>query len=133
MKPLREPVPGSPNQPGPAETPNGPEYGENHVLRIGALQVDLWHVEARLEGERLSLTPLEFDLLAYLARNADRAVRPDELLREVWRCPAEGGGTKDQLKSAIKRLRRKIEPDPGQPQYLLTMRGFGYRITTPAE
>jgi DNA-binding response OmpR family regulator len=57
-----------------------------------------------------------------------------ELLQEVWECGLEtGGGSNNQLKSAIKRLRKKIEPDPKRPVYLITVRGHGYRVITREE
>jgi DNA-binding response OmpR family regulator len=102
-------------------------------LRFGSLWLDMAMRRVHLDGRRLPLTALEFEVLAYLARHAGRVVSSAELLREVWRCSTDGGGSKDQLKSAIKRLRRKIEPDPQCPRYLLTVRGHGYVMPSQAE
>jgi DNA-binding response OmpR family regulator len=65
---------------------------------------------AELNGRLVHLSPHEFNLLAYLARHASRAIPFDELWREVWHCDPSGG-TADQIKSCVKRVRQKIEPD----------------------
>jgi DNA-binding response OmpR family regulator len=94
-------------------------------LRAGALQVDTVAHEARLDGELVSLTAKEFDLLAHLMRHPRRAFRREQLLREVW--GFEYGDT-STVTVHVRRLREKIEPDPAAPRYVLTVWGVGYRF-----
>lgn len=100
-------------------------------LRIGGLWIDLDQGQVSLLGKDLELTPLELSLLAYLARNRGRAVSARELLEGVWHTPLGRGGTVDQVKSCIWRLRCKIEPDTRRPRYLRSVRGEGYSLADP--
>ena len=80
-------------------------------------------------GDRtITLSPLECKLLNYLAANTDRAAPTRELLQAVWQCSSQADGKAAQVKNCIKRLRQKIEPDPGYPRYLMTVRRGGYRL-----
>ncbi len=72
------------------------------------------------------LSHLESSVLAYLARNRRRPVPPTELLAAVWGTPLHAGGTVDQVKSCIKRLRAKVESGPTQRRVILTVRSRGY-------
>ena len=89
-----------------------------------ALQLDTARYQARIDSRVILLTSREFELLAYLAKRTGRMVAGEELLREVWKCPPEAGGTEDQVKSCVKRLRRKVEPDPKRPVFLLSIAGM---------
>jgi DNA-binding response OmpR family regulator len=102
-------------------------------VRIGALRVELTKRRVTYQNQPLRLTALDFDLIAHLARKAGRTVPPEELLREVWRCCPHTGGSKEQVKSAMKRLRDKIEPDINRPRYLLTVHGEGYMMPAHVE
>jgi len=93
-----------------------------HLITIGHLSIDLLARCANLNGCLVHLSPLEFDLLAYLTRHAGRAIPFDELWREVWHYHSTGG-TADQIKGCVKRVRQKIEPDPKHPRYILAVRG----------
>lgn len=99
---------------------------EGSVHQVGRVRVDMRKREAHLADELLSLTPTEFRLLAALARRAGQAVSQSDLVAEVW------GGLRQEGGSALRRyiwfLRQKIEEDPDQPQHLVTVRGFGYRL-----
>ncbi|MAG34687.1 MAG: hypothetical protein CL878_00335 [Dehalococcoidia bacterium] len=90
------------------------------------LEVDLHGRTVMVQQRAVRLTPLEFTLLACLAQQADRVVPPETLLRAGWDTddPAEGV----LLRVAIHRLRQKVEPQPGQPRYLVTEAGLGYRL-----
>jgi DNA-binding response OmpR family regulator len=77
-------------------------------------------------GASIDLTPTEYRLLEALARYASRTVPTEQLLREVW--GPEYDGQFDQVKHYIWSLRRKIERDPGDPQHIITERGYGYRF-----
>jgi two-component system KDP operon response regulator KdpE len=74
----------------------------------------------------MNLTPLEFRVLDCLARNAGMIVTQVQLIREVWG-PDRIGDSRG-LRSYIKMLRQKLEPDPTQPRYLITVTGVGYRL-----
>jgi two-component system KDP operon response regulator KdpE len=97
------------------------------VLKFGELAIDLARREARdAGGEVVHLTPLEYRVLACLARHLGSIVMQRQLIREVW-----GPGRQDDSRSlrvCIKNLRGKIEPDPRQPRYLITETGLGYRL-----
>ncbi len=99
---------------------------ERKLYVLGDLEVDLGRHEARLDGEALDLTPTEFRLLRSLASRAGEAVAQDELISDVW------GDNRRTSASALRRyiwfLRQKIEADPQDPDRLLTVRGFGYRL-----
>jgi two-component system, OmpR family, KDP operon response regulator KdpE len=77
-------------------------------------------------GEPIRLTPIEWGLLEVLVRNAGRLVAPRQLLQEVWG-PAYGDES-NYLRVHMAHLRRKLEPDPPRPRYLLTEPGMGYRF-----
>ncbi len=91
------------------------------------LAVDFVHQLARVRGQDVSLTPTETKILYILMRNAGRVVTTDFLLRRLW--PLEEV-FEDALRVHVHRLRHKIEPVPGQPRYVLTERGVGYRFPT---
>jgi DNA-binding response OmpR family regulator len=78
----------------------------------------------RRAGQEVGLTPIEYRLVAYLAQNAGRVVTQDLLLEHVW--GAEYLGESHMLQVNINRLRRKLEPDPAHPRYILTKVGVGY-------
>jgi two-component system, OmpR family, KDP operon response regulator KdpE len=99
------------------------------VIEIGDLRIDVANREVRLENERVKLTPHEFDLLRVLAQNEGKLLTHRTLLREVW-------GPAYQVEAHylhvyVSHLRRKIEPDPQSPRYLLTEAGAGYRLVDP--
>jgi two-component system KDP operon response regulator KdpE len=96
------------------------------VHRAGPLVIDLGKREASLDERPLELTPTEFRLLAALASRPGQAVSQSELIREAWGDYREGGGS--ALRRYIWFLRQKIEVDPNNPQRLVTVRGYGYRL-----
>jgi len=100
-------------------------------IRFGGLTIDLHLQEVTRWGRRIHLTPLEFAVLAYLARQPGRMVSLSELLRAVWLTPPANGGTLAQVYNCIKRIRQKIEPDVRHPRYLLSERGWGYWLQDP--
>ena len=101
------------------------------LIRIGSLEIDVESRELRRWGTPIELTTLQFDVLACLAQSHPHPVTPSQLLKDVWRTTPERGGTVDQVKSCIKRLRGKIEPHPKHPRYLLTVREKGYLLQNP--
>ncbi|HEX6122349.1 MAG TPA: response regulator transcription factor [Ktedonobacterales bacterium] len=97
---------------------------------IGELTVDYAQHLVQMAGEDLALTPIEYRIVAYLAQNVGRVVTQDLLLEHVW--GAEYIGESHMLQVNINRLRRKLEPDPARPRYILTKVGVGYLMpSTP--
>jgi two-component system KDP operon response regulator KdpE len=104
--------------------------GKTILVRAGPLQVDLaGHVVTR-DGVEVKLTATEFKLLAYLAAHAGRVLTHQSILTQVW--GAEVGDRVEYLRVYMAQLRRKLEADPSQPQYLLTEPGVGYRFVVEA-
>lgn len=102
------------------------ENKTNTPLSLGNLRIDRDKRKVTLEGERVDLTPKEFDLLVLLAENPGRSYDRDQLLSTVW--GYEFNGYEHTVNSHINRLRSKIEPDVSSPQYILTTWGVGYRF-----
>jgi DNA-binding response OmpR family regulator len=89
----------------------------------GDLVIDVAAYEARLRNDVITLTPREFELLAFLMRNPRRAFRREQLLQEVW---GYSYGDTSTVTVHVRRLREKIEPDPAKPRRIATIAG-GYR------
>ena len=105
---------------------------QTHAMRttatIGDLTIDYAQHIVTMAGQEVALTPIEYRILAYLAQNAGRVVTQDLLLEHVW--GAEYVGEGHMLQVNINRLRRKLEPDPSDPRYILTKVGIGYLLAT---
>jgi two-component system, OmpR family, KDP operon response regulator KdpE len=99
------------------------------VLTIGDLEIDIPQRSVTRDGERIRLSPHEFDLLRVLAQNQGRLLTHHALLRAVWG-PAYQHEA-HYLHVYVSQLRRKIEPDPASPRYVLTEPGAGYRLVDP--
>jgi two-component system, OmpR family, KDP operon response regulator KdpE len=99
------------------------------VLNVGPITVDLEKHAVTVDGEAVHLTPHEFRLLRVLAQNEGKLMTHRSILREVWG-PAYGDES-NYLHVYISQLRRKLEPDPARPRYLLTEPGAGYRLVAP--
>jgi len=104
--------------PAPQDTERAISYSDNF------LTVDVAERKVLVDGERVKLTPLEFKLLAFLLKNAGRILTHKQLLQEVWGW--EYADDVDYVRIYIWHLRRKIEPDPSQPRYVVTEPGVGY-------
>lgn len=90
------------------------------------LVVDYAHRQVRSNGHEVHLTPTEYDLLCELTRNAGRVLTHRDLLQRVWGPDYSGENT--YLRTFIRHLRRKLEPDPTQPRFLLNELGVGYYV-----
>ena len=105
------------------------------TIEIGDVRLDIARHEVFVRGEPVAVPRKEFELLELLMANADRVLTREAILDQVWG-PGYVGDTKT-LDVHIKRLRAKIEPDVGQPRYITTVRGVGYRfeaaVTTGGE
>jgi two-component system KDP operon response regulator KdpE len=98
-------------------------------LVIGDVRIDFDAHQVTMADQEIQLTPTEYDLLAHLALNAGRVLPHRALLRAVW--GPEYGDETEYLWAYIRRLRRKIEPDPSNPRYILTQPGVGYLFAPP--
>ncbi len=101
--------------------------GLSSAATVGDLRVDFAQHQAWLRDEDINLTPVEYRLLAYLAQNAGRVLTQDQLLEYVW--GPDYVGETHMLQVNINRVRRKIEPDPAHPRYILTKVGIGYLLS----
>ena len=99
------------------------------VLELGELVIDLDKRAVTVGGRPVSLTPHEFELLRVLAQNEGKLMTHPVILREVWG-PAYGDES-HYLHVYVSQLRRKLEPDPARPRYILTEPGVGYRLVDP--
>lgn len=96
------------------------------VFSLDGLEVDLAHRRVSSQGREVQLTPTEYDLLRVLVLNAGKVLTHRQLLRQVW-----GLGYEEEmhlLRVNISNLRRKIEPEPSRPHFIVTEPGVGYRL-----
>ena len=100
------------------------------VYEIDDLKVDLPRRIVTLHGQEVDLTPTEYDILRVLVQHAGRVLTHRQILRDVWGAPYET--ETHLLRVNMSNLRRKIEPDPNQPHYVVTEPGVGYRLRTGA-
>lgn len=94
------------------------------VLDYGRLLLDLSTREVFVEGQSISLTPKEYDLLQLFAEHPKFVFSYDQLLKKFW----EGIGDKHTIRVHLSRLREKIEADPNDPQFIVNVWGIGYRF-----
>lgn len=102
------------------------EGADRERMEIGELVIDKRRHEVTRGGELVDLTPLEFQILERLASEPGRAWSRNDLLDQVWSTDYEG--YQRNVDPHINRLRQKIEPDPKNPRYVLTVRGVGYKL-----
>jgi two-component system, OmpR family, response regulator RegX3 len=108
-------------EPGPSRpaTPEG-------VFTLGPVCIDLSRREANVRGRAVELSRKEFDLLALLVSEAGHVVTRKQCMERIWRDKKMGDSR--TLDTHVKRLRKKVERHPGQPEHVLTVRGIGYRF-----
>ena len=102
---------------------------DHNVIAIGDIEFDLERRRVRKFGKTVRLTPKEFDLLHFLIKNAGKPIARERLLSSVW--GAEYKTESGYLRTFMRQLRRKLEDDPSNPQYLMTDSHFGYRFNGP--
>jgi len=100
------------------------------IFVLGDLRVDFENRTVKLAGQEVHLTPTEYRLLEVLVERRGRAVGHGELLREVW--GADASQELEYLRTFMRQLRYKLEPEPSQPRYLLTIPRVGYRLKSEA-
>jgi two-component system KDP operon response regulator KdpE len=96
------------------------------IIEVGKLRIDLAQHQVTLDHREIHLTPIEYRLLTFLAKNSGRVLTQGQILEEVW-----GRDQAEQfqyLRVYMCHLRRKIEKDPARPQFLTTEPGVGYRL-----
>jgi DNA-binding response OmpR family regulator len=100
--------------------------GDQNRVTFGDFILDMDRREVLKDDQPIALTPTEYRLLEVLARRAGRTISEFELIKDVW------GAYKEEETAAVRRyiflLRQKIEDDPANPHYVVTVRGFGYRL-----
>ena len=96
------------------------------IIEIRNLRIDKTSRQVFVDGEEKTLTQKEYDLLVFLSSHPNRVFTKDELFREVWE--AESMGETSTVTVYIKKLREKIELNPGSPQFIDTIWGVGYRF-----
>jgi len=106
-----------------AEIEDGPS-----TITVRDLVLDFDRCQAIREQETIPLTPTEFKILAYLAKNAGKVVSPVEILRAVQDYTYSDREAQEIVKVYIRRIRRKVEVDPSEPSYIINVRGFGYML-----
>jgi two-component system KDP operon response regulator KdpE len=100
-------------------------------FNCGDLEINFARRAVERQGERVSLTPTEYALLRELALNSNRVMLHEDLLKAVW--GPEYRDDIDYLRAYIRYLRRKLEEDPSNPEYILTSPGVGYMLGCPQD
>jgi two-component system, OmpR family, alkaline phosphatase synthesis response regulator PhoP len=103
-----------------------PQEIDGERMQVGDLVIDKRRHEVSRQGSRIDLTPLEFQILELLASEPGRAWSRNALLDKVWSTDYEG--YQRNIDPHINRLRKKLETDPKNPKYVLTVRGVGYKL-----
>lgn len=107
------------------------DIGTSDVLRSGDIVLDRASHAALVAGRPVELTPMEFELLAFLARSPGRTFTRAQLLQQIQEHPLEG--FERTIDVHVRNIRTKIEPDPKNPRYILTVYGIGYRLAENAD
>ena len=100
-----------------------------YVYRSGDLLIDVEELRVISQNRLVPLTPREWALLQVLVKHVGRVVSSRQLLQEAW--GPDYGDEGDYVRTYVTRLRRKLEPDPKHPRYILLERGLGYRLAEP--
>ena len=103
-----------------------PEELVTNTVEAGPVRMDVERHVVTVDGRTIAMPLKEFDLLELLLRNAGRVLTRGQLIDRVW--GSDYVGDTKTLDVHVKRLRAKIEPDPGNPKYLVTVRGLGYKF-----
>jgi two-component system KDP operon response regulator KdpE len=101
------------------------------VVKVDGLEIHLAKRKVVVGGVSVRLTPKEFDLLHYLVSNANMPLAHGKILQAVW--GPDYGGQVEYLRVFVKQLRKKLEPEPAKPRYIMTEHWLGYRFQMPEE
>ena len=99
---------------------------EEPVYEHDGLKIDLATRRVWIKKKEVHLSPMQYDVLAALARNAGRVVSQKQLIKEVWKDELEA--SPESVRIFVHQLRHKLEPDPVRPKHLKTEPGVGYRL-----
>jgi DNA-binding response OmpR family regulator len=97
------------------------------VVRVGEIEIDEPRHRVSARGKEVSLTPMEFELLYFLAANAGQVFDRETLFREVW--GYDYVGETNLVDVCVRRLREKVEVEPSRPKIIVTVRGVGYKLS----
>lgn len=112
-----------------AEYKQHPTHTEE--MKIGALTIEPEGCRVRKKGRIIELTAREFEILVYLAQNVGRVVSRERLYETVW--GEDSFGCDNTIMVHIRHLRQKLEADPAKPEYIITLKGLGYKLVNPHE
>ena len=112
-------------------TASGQAARGDNIYRDVEISIDFPRHEVIVRGKKVDLSPTEFRLLSVLTENADQVLSQDQLLDHVW--GHDYAESLDVVRLYVGYLRRKIEVEPGKPELVETVRGFGYRYKKPAD
>jgi two-component system KDP operon response regulator KdpE len=110
--------------------PLAPRQGSN-LIAFDEVQIDLGSHHLSVQGRDVRLTPKQFEVLNYLVTNPNVSIPHAKILQTVW--GPDYGDEVEYLHVLMNQLRKKIEPDPSKPRYILTEPWFGYRFQMPAD
>lgn len=97
----------------------------SHAMKVGELEINYDKRLVTLAGQNIHLTPIEYRILVLLSQNAGKVLTHDFIIREIWGPYANESHT---LRVNMANIRRKVEKNPGEPKYILTEMGVGYRM-----
>lgn len=100
-------------------------------IRVGAVSIDPEGCRVTKDGKEIDLTAREFEILHYMAQNIGRVISKERLYETVW--GEDGFGCDNTIMVHIRHLREKIESNPTSPEYIITMKGLGYKLVNPYE
>ena len=100
-------------------------------LKVGALSIDPEGCRVTKDGKEIELTAREFEILHYMAQNIGRVISKERLYETVW--GEDGFGCDNTIMVHIRHLREKIESNTTSPEYIITMKGLGYKLVNPYE
>lgn len=104
---------------------------KSEPIKIGALTLDTDGCRAMKDGKDMELTAKEFEILRYLAENKGRVISRERLYETIWN--EDSFGCDNTVMVHIRHLREKLESNPTAPQYIITMKGLGYKLVNPYE
>lgn len=112
-----------------AEYRQSPE--QPHAVTVGELVIDPDGCRASKNGRDMELTAREFEILYYLGQNIGRVISRERLYETIW--GEDSFGCDNTIMVHIRHLREKLEDNPAKPQYIITMKGLGYKLVNPHE
>lgn len=111
------------------------EYKQNamqgQVIKVGMLKIESEACRVSKAGKEIELTAREFEILQYMAQNIGRVISRERLYESIW--GEDSFGCDNTIMVHIRHLREKIENDPASPEYIITVKGLGYKLVNPYE